>query len=81
MSALSPEVIQALLNGPGLAPPPGEVPNLKDPPNERTTMIVVNTVYLVLTTVAIFIRMYTKGFIARRVEVEDCKYPFLLCFR
>lgn len=80
MSALPPEVIQALLNGPGLAPPPGQVPNLKDPPNERTTMIVVYTVYLLLTTVAVFIRMYTKAFIARRVEVEDCEYPFVMSF-
>lgn len=76
MSAPTPDEIQALLNGPGLKPPDGEDVNLTDPPNQFTTMIVVYTIYLALCTIAIAIRMYTKIFIIKKVNSEDCTRPF-----
>lgn len=81
MSAISnptPEQLQALLNGPGLVPPPGVIPNFIDPPNLRHTAIAVQVVTLVLSTFAVAMRIYTKAYIKRQMAAADCmNLPFL----
>lgn len=61
----SPEQLQALLEGPALAPPPGVLPNFTDPPNLRRTGVVALLVTLVLSTLAVTMRIYTGG---RRIQ-------------
>lgn len=68
--------IQNQLDGPALAPPPGVTPNFVNPPSFFTFSVVVVTLCLLFSTLAICMRMYTKLYIIRRVVLED--YVFLL---
>ena len=61
-----------LLEGPALAPPPGVLPNFTDPPNLRRTGVVALLVTLVLSTLAVTMRTYTRGLIMRQVRAADC---------
>lgn len=72
MSSLTPAEIQELLNGPGLTPPPGIIPNFINPTNETGTNIAANTICLAIATICLFIRMYTKVFLVK-YGWEDCK--------
>ena len=65
--------IQNQLDGPALAPPPGVTPNFVNPPSFFTFSVVVVTLCLLFSTLAICMRMYTKLYIIRRVVLEDCK--------
>lgn len=65
-----------LLDGPALAPPPGEISDLVDPPNEKTLMVAVITTSVTLSTIAICLRMYTKARIIRRLVSADCMSIF-----
>lgn len=73
MSSPTPEQLQALLNGPALKPPPGVVPNFIDPPNLYDTAIAVQIVTLVLSTVAVAMRIYTKVRIIHQMAAADCR--------
>lgn len=66
--------LEALLNGPALAPPPGEVPDFADPPNQVLMLTVVLTICAILSTFAICIRMYVKARMIRKMHLEDCAY-------
>ncbi|OTA88098.1 hypothetical protein M434DRAFT_53738, partial [Hypoxylon sp. CO27-5] len=50
-----------------LSPPPGVVPQLDNPPNRRAVAISVPTVCLVVSTLAIAMRLYTRIRIIRQV--------------
>ncbi|KAI9842653.1 MAG: hypothetical protein M1837_007020 [Sclerophora amabilis] len=78
MSSPSPQEVQKLLDGPGLAPPPGVTPNLVNPDNLDVYLVVSLTLCLTLTTLAIGTRMYTKGFITRSLGWDD--YTSLLAW-
>lgn len=74
MTTLSPELREALLEGPAAPPPPGIVLNFVDRPNEL--LIAGRTLLLVLWSLAfvvLAIRIYTKAFIIRSFRVSDCK--------
>ena len=76
---LTPAALQALLEGAAMTPPSGENSNFVDPPTFNTAMLVVDVLFLVLATLTVFIRMYTKIFINRKAHLEDCEsnYSFL----
>lgn len=77
MAATTAELLQAKLNGPAMAPPPGVTPNFIDPPNLRHIVVLVLTLCMSFSTVAILMRMYTKLFILRKTAFEDCRYQYL----
>ena len=68
----SPEQLQALLEGSALAPPPGVLPNFTDPPNSRRTGVVGLLVTLVLSTLAVTMRIYIRGLVMCQVGGADC---------
>lgn len=57
----------------GLPPPPGVIPNFIDPPKNQVGVIVVGILGLLLTTVCVWVRVWTKFRITKRIEWEDCK--------
>ena len=58
---------------PGLTPPPGVTSNFVNPPSQSNITIIVMTVYLVLTTPLVILRMYTRAFVKGPVKWDDCK--------
>ncbi|KAI0121425.1 hypothetical protein F4776DRAFT_630805 [Hypoxylon sp. NC0597] len=76
MSALNSVEPEALLNGPALSPPPGVIPQLDNPPSNRATAISVPIVCLVVSTLAMAMRLYTRIRIIRHMSITD--YSLLL---
>lgn len=70
---LSPQQLETLLNGPAGQPPPGVIPNFDDPPNINGLVILTLTICLVFATLAVLMRTYTKLFLIRSWDYEDCK--------
>ena len=67
----------ALLNGPAGTPPADTKPNFDDPASLDTIIYITKTITLTLTTLAVFIRIYTRRFLLRSVGYDDCMllYP------
>lgn len=61
-----------LLNGPAGTPPAGVQSNFDNPANLNTIIYLTKTIALTLTTVAIFIRIYTRHVIIRSLGYDDC---------
>ncbi|KAI1348252.1 hypothetical protein F5Y01DRAFT_328623 [Xylaria sp. FL0043] len=59
------------LNGPALQPPPGILPNLTNPPNHNALGIAVLSVCLFLATIAALLRAYSRGYVSRKLHIED----------
>ncbi|MCJ1386413.1 hypothetical protein MMC17_009539 [Xylographa soralifera] len=59
-------------------PPPGELANFVDPPTKQANNIALHVVMLSLVTIAVAIRVYTRTFITRKVELDD--YLCILAF-
>lgn len=58
----------------GLArPPPGVTPNFDNPMSRGGPIIVVNIISLLLSTCVLFLRVYTRRFIVRLMDLSDCK--------
>ncbi|KAF2966245.1 hypothetical protein GQX73_g7356 [Xylaria multiplex] len=70
-SSLSAAQQQALLDGPALEPPPNVSSNFDNPSNLNTAGYVVPSIALAITTIFVFIRLYTRFFIVRRARLED----------
>ena len=78
MSSPTPEQLQALLNGPALAAPPGVISNFSDPPSSYDAAVAINIVFLVLSTLTLAMRIYTKVRIIHQMALADCTtLPFL----
>lgn len=60
-----------ILDTPALAPPPGITPNFATPENLSYPEMAI--LQLVVTTLVVGLRLYTKGVILRKVMSEDCK--------
>ncbi|KAF2501685.1 hypothetical protein BU16DRAFT_613535 [Lophium mytilinum] len=71
-----PEVLQKMLDAPAHAPPAGVIPNFIDPPSLHTTSLVIVIVCLIIPTIAVWMRLYTKGKIVKSITLED--YVLLL---
>ncbi len=64
--------LQALLNGPAMAPPPAVEPNFVNPKNEFVYFVLTIVLTVTISTLALLVRMYTKISIIRKVGWEDC---------
>jgi hypothetical protein len=69
-----PSVQQAILNGPAMIPPKGAVINFQNPPNHNRAALAVAIVSLLLVTVGVLCRIYSRVFIIKKVHLEDCTY-------
>ena len=77
--SLSPDQLEALLNGPAETPPTGVVPNFQNPRNLNDLFILTATLTWGSATLAVLFRIYTKSFIIRSINYEDCAYQSLSC--
>ncbi|KAI1772243.1 hypothetical protein F4818DRAFT_180229 [Hypoxylon cercidicola] len=71
LSSLTPEQLEALLNGPALAPPDGIVPNFDNPPNKNYISAAVVPLCLTVTTIAVLLRVYARIFCVKKVGIPD----------
>lgn len=67
----TPASLEALLNGPALQPPNGVVPDFTDPRRLTQVMFAVELLFLLCTTIAVLVRLYTKLIINRKGTLED----------
>lgn len=63
--------LDALLNGPAGTPPPGILPNFDKPPNLDIASHLSVAVQIVLASLAVLIRLYTRYFLLRSVGYDD----------
>lgn len=70
-TALTPELVQSILNGPAGTPPVGVTPNFDNPPNTNRFVIITLVFCVLLASLAVLVRMYTKIFLIRSIEYED----------
>ncbi len=74
MSTLQNGNLPANLNNlPGMPPPPGEIPNLYNPYSRGGTYTAVGTTIIVAMALFVINRQYTKHFIVREWNWDDCK--------
>ena len=64
--------IEAILNGPAYTPPAGVQPNFDNPANLNTIVIIVKTLALTFTTLAVLIRIYTRHHLCHSMGYDDC---------
>jgi hypothetical protein len=69
--SLSSEAIAALLASPALAPPESVTPEFDSPPNQNSLAWFVTTFCMVVATICLFLRAYTKLWIERRPKFEE----------
>ncbi|CCD50499.1 hypothetical protein BofuT4_P088980.1 [Botrytis cinerea T4] len=67
----TPASLEALLNGPALQPPNGVVPDFTGPRRLTQVMLAVELLFLLCTTIAVLVRLYTKLIINRKGTLED----------
>lgn len=70
---MNPSQVDALLDGPALAPPPGIEPNLVNPPDKIVASYLVTCFSLAISTLAVLVRMYTRAFVVKQVNFPDCE--------
>ncbi|KAL8691956.1 MAG: hypothetical protein Q9218_002918 [Villophora microphyllina] len=63
--------MQTLLNGPATRPPLGVESNFDNPPNMDTTINIVLSICVVVSTLFMLARLYTKSLILRTIFYED----------
>lgn len=63
--------MDAILNGPAMAPPPGETSNFSNPPNENPLAIGVLVTMIVISTVCVLVRLYARVYLLRKVQAEE----------
>ncbi|KAH9904695.1 hypothetical protein F4778DRAFT_40567 [Xylariomycetidae sp. FL2044] len=56
---------------PAGVPPPGVEPNFNNPDNYKHENIILHSVVLSITTIAVFVRIYTRAVIRRNMGVDD----------
>ena len=62
-------------DAPGLAPPPGVEPYFYSPYSLNGYTNVVIAECIILTTIMVAARVYTKRFVVKSISLEDCKRP------
>jgi hypothetical protein len=58
---------------PAAAAPPGVTFDFNNPDNYKHENIILHSVVLAFTTVAVFIRVYTRIMITRSFGIDDCE--------
>ncbi|KAI0478179.1 hypothetical protein F4859DRAFT_513764 [Xylaria cf. heliscus] len=71
LSSLPPDILRSVLEGPALAPPPGVVPEFKNPPNQNGLAYATVTVTVVLSSTFFIIKVCSRVFCVKKVQVED----------
>lgn len=77
------QLLQKLLNGPAMAPPPGIKPNFVNPPNLEKEFYIDLILCLTISVLAVCMRVWTKARVMRKFQIEDCKSlppAHALCF-
>lgn len=69
---LPPAQQEIILNGPALAPPPGVVPNMDNPPNGNGLCIAIITFLLLIATLAYAAAIYVKLCRIKKLYLENC---------
>jgi hypothetical protein len=72
-----------LLDGPAAPAPPGLTSNLQNPPNRNHDVIfIIALLGIAVSTLLIFIRIYTKAFLAKIFSIDDvCLFVAWVCNR
>jgi hypothetical protein len=70
-STMNQSMIDAILDGPALAPPPGVRPNFENPDNLSHPELA--WLQLIIATVVVVMRVYTKLGVVRNMLAEDCE--------
>ena len=60
-------------NFPGMLPPPGVIPNFDNPYSQGHIYTTVATTIMVAMYILVTCRLYTKHFIVRKLNWDDCK--------
>jgi hypothetical protein len=58
---------------PAATPPPGVTPDFDNSDNYKQDNIILHSVVLSFTTVAILVRLYTRAVIKRSFGIDDCE--------
>jgi hypothetical protein len=69
----TPAQLEAIMNGPALAPPKGVRPNFVDPWSLEDVFIATATITFTISTFLVMARMYTKAVLMKKFGSEDCK--------
>jgi hypothetical protein len=59
---------------PAAPAPPGQWNDFKSHDNHIVGSYVLQAIVLFITTVAVFIRLYTRKYIKRYLGIDDCEY-------
>ncbi|RYP20630.1 hypothetical protein DL765_002701 [Monosporascus sp. GIB2] len=70
-NALPPDQQQAILNGPGLEPPPNVIPNFENRPNDNGIAHGTFAACIVLSSIFIVLAVYAKAAHFKKVYIED----------
>lgn len=65
-------IIMDLDQIPAYPPPPGVISNFKNPVSLAKPLVIVNVMFLSLMMIFVGIRIYTKGYIVRKLGWDDC---------
>jgi hypothetical protein len=77
MDALANFTPEQLAQTPAGVPPPGVVPNLKNPHSDGYVLITVGTTLMAIMFLFLAMRFYAKFLILRKLTPDDCEYsPF-----
>ncbi|KAI1753690.1 hypothetical protein F4782DRAFT_495359 [Xylaria castorea] len=68
---MTPEELQALLDGPALAPPPGVVPQFDNPSNLRLATLAVPITSVIVATLVLMMRVYTRISVVHKFNIAD----------
>ncbi|KAI1746006.1 hypothetical protein F4680DRAFT_400001 [Xylaria scruposa] len=71
LSSLSPQVLQPILEGPALAPPPGLTPEFDNPPSRNVFAYAIVAVTIPLSSIFFLFRLYSRLFCVKRLKPED----------
>lgn len=73
--------MDAILNGPAMAPPAGETSDFTNPPNENPLAIGVLVTMIVISTLCVLVRLYARVYLLRKVQAEESEYSplFSVC--
>lgn len=58
---------------PALTPPPGVTPNFVNPYSQGRAIFITTGICVGFVTPAVTIRVFTKAYVIKRVNLEDCK--------
>jgi len=71
--SLTPAQKEEFLNGPGLRPPQGVVPDFDNPPNRNALGYSVLLLSICVSTIVVLVRTWVRIFCLRKFRLEDCK--------